>query len=167
MFSNHDDVGADKFVTTDSEGEKFYESRSLESWHDTIHGLISSGNGYSGQMGNPAIAAFDPIFWMHHNNIERMLCIYQALYPDRFVEPGKKSDRPPMFKRNWRGEQVPDPRIFADDDLYPFINSESKKYYTSTALKDWTKSGFATPGDSNTNDVREEVKAYLLKNYYW
>lgn len=29
---------------------------SLESWHDTIHGLIGTGSQYSGHMGSPSIA---------------------------------------------------------------------------------------------------------------
>lgn len=33
-----------------------------------------------------AVAAFDPIFWLHHANVDRHLALHQALYPDTFVE---------------------------------------------------------------------------------
>ena len=35
---------------------------SLEDIHNNVHGLTGGG----GQMSNPAYAAFDPIFWLHH-----------------------------------------------------------------------------------------------------
>ena len=44
---------------TENTGRPIYQndtSISLESWHDDIHGLIGTGNGYAGHMGDPAIA---------------------------------------------------------------------------------------------------------------
>ena len=35
---------------------------SLEDTHNTVHGVSGGG----GHMGDPAVAAFDPIFWLHH-----------------------------------------------------------------------------------------------------
>lgn len=35
---------------------------SLEDVHNAIHNLTGGG----GQMTNPSISAFDPIFWLHH-----------------------------------------------------------------------------------------------------
>ena len=29
-------------------------------------------------------SAFDPIFWLHHTNIDRLFSIWQAIYPDRY-----------------------------------------------------------------------------------
>lgn len=43
----------------DRTGKPIYQSDtsiSLESWHDDIHGLVGTGNGYRGHMGNPAVA---------------------------------------------------------------------------------------------------------------
>ena len=36
---------------------------SLEGIHNNYHGLLG---GDFGHMGRPPIAAFDPVFWMHH-----------------------------------------------------------------------------------------------------
>lgn len=33
------------------------------------------------------VAAFDPIFWFHHANIDRLIALWQAVYPDTYVEP--------------------------------------------------------------------------------
>ena len=59
-FATHNviDPQTDKPVL-DEDGDPIWQndtSVSLESWHDTIHGLIGTGVRYGGHMGNPAIA---------------------------------------------------------------------------------------------------------------
>ncbi|EPS42856.1 hypothetical protein H072_3102 [Dactylellina haptotyla CBS 200.50] len=58
---------------------------SLESVHDTIHGTVGSG----GHMGFVPYAAFDPIFWLHHTNIDRLFAIWQGINPQNFVVNGR------------------------------------------------------------------------------
>jgi tyrosinase len=36
---------------------------SVEGFHDQYHGIIG---GFAGHMSYPPIAAFDPVFWLHH-----------------------------------------------------------------------------------------------------
>jgi tyrosinase len=60
---------------------RFYDS--LESIHGQIHGLV----GKNGHMGVVDFAAFDPVFWLHHCNVDRLFAIWQALNPTRFVIP--------------------------------------------------------------------------------
>jgi tyrosinase len=58
---------------------------SLESIHDSIHGYV----GGSGHFGTISVAAFDPIFWLHHCQIDRLFALWQAVYPNVYVpEPG-------------------------------------------------------------------------------
>lgn len=33
--------------------------------------------------------AFDPIFWLHHTNVDRMLSLWRAMNPDAWVTPGR------------------------------------------------------------------------------
>jgi len=59
-FSTHNviDPGTDK-PKIQGNGDPVYQTDtavSLESWHDKIHGLIGTGQGYGGHMGDPAIA---------------------------------------------------------------------------------------------------------------
>ncbi|KAI0777961.1 hypothetical protein BC629DRAFT_620630 [Irpex lacteus] len=54
---------------------------SLEQIHNNIH------NKTGGFMGDVPIAAFDPIFWMHHANVDRILAIWQAIHPSLWVTP--------------------------------------------------------------------------------
>lgn len=56
---------------------------SLENMHDAIHSLV----GQTGHMAYLPYAAFDPIFWLHHTNVDRLFAIWQAIYPDSYTTP--------------------------------------------------------------------------------
>ena len=75
QFSNHtwDQIHPDQGTLT-----------SLEGIHDTIH-VDVGGNGH---MADPGVAAFDPIFWLHHCQVDRLLALWQAVYPTTYVSPG-------------------------------------------------------------------------------
>ena len=47
---------------------------SLETIHNGIHGNVGNG----GHMGIPDFAAFDPIFMMHHANVDRLFAMWQG-----------------------------------------------------------------------------------------
>ena len=55
-------------------------SDQCESIHNTIHRQIGR------TMGNVAWAAFDPIFWLHHANIDRLIAMYQVIYPRNLLQ---------------------------------------------------------------------------------
>ncbi|KAI9443337.1 photo-regulated tyrosinase [Lactarius indigo] len=69
-FSNH------------TPGDGGSASNSLEAIHDEIHGYIG------GQMGDPAVAGFDPIFFLHHANVDRLLSLWSAVNPGVWVTRG-------------------------------------------------------------------------------
>ena len=54
--------------------------------HDLIH------NSVSGNMGSPATAALDPIFWLHHANIDRLWKIWHRRNPAVHLDPTDNSD---------------------------------------------------------------------------
>ncbi|RMZ86852.1 hypothetical protein DV736_g5924, partial [Chaetothyriales sp. CBS 134916] len=54
----------------------------IENVHNNIHNSVG---GY-GHMADPTMAGFDPIFWLHHANVDRQLAMWQALYPDSYVQ---------------------------------------------------------------------------------
>lgn len=54
--------------------------QSLENIHNTIH--LNVG----GDMTYLWIAAMDPIFFLHHANVDRLFAIWQAIYPDAWIE---------------------------------------------------------------------------------
>ncbi|KAI4914795.1 hypothetical protein J4E90_004829 [Alternaria incomplexa] len=78
MQANYLDV-SNSMVEMSTEGAI---PNSLESVHDTLHNAIGRG----GHMYDAAYSAFDPIFWLLHTNVDRLLAIWQDLHPDSFVE---------------------------------------------------------------------------------
>ncbi|EPS45952.1 hypothetical protein H072_53 [Dactylellina haptotyla CBS 200.50] len=58
---------------------------SIEGVHDTIHGTVGSG----GHMGWVDVSAFDPIFWLHHTNIDRLFAIWQGINPSSYQLSGR------------------------------------------------------------------------------
>ncbi|ETN37390.1 uncharacterized protein HMPREF1541_08381 [Cyphellophora europaea CBS 101466] len=54
---------------------------------ENIHGNIHNIVGGNGHMLYPEISAFDPIFWLHHANVDRLLAMWQILNPASYFTP--------------------------------------------------------------------------------
>jgi tyrosinase len=53
----------------------------LESIHNNIHIKFAPGH-----LMPTSVAAFDPLFWLHHANVDRQIALHQALYPNTYLE---------------------------------------------------------------------------------
>jgi tyrosinase len=53
----------------------------IEQPHDNLHGYIG------GHMAAPETAAFDPVFWLHHANVDRQWALWQLRHPDAIQHP--------------------------------------------------------------------------------
>lgn len=71
---------------------------SLETPHGTIHVAV----GGNGDMGDVSRAAFDPIFWFHHCNVERLLYSWQKMNP-RLLPKDTNASLAPFPPRNQHG----------------------------------------------------------------
>lgn len=64
---------------------------SVEGIHNTIHDYIGTNNttmqggGQWGNMTDVQASSFDPIFWLHHVNCDRLTAIWQALNPNCII----------------------------------------------------------------------------------
>lgn len=56
---------------------------SAESIHDVIHNNVGQG----GSMTYLEFSAYDPIFWLHHTMMDRILALWQELHPESYVQP--------------------------------------------------------------------------------
>ncbi|KAL2039327.1 hypothetical protein N7G274_007995 [Stereocaulon virgatum] len=101
---------------------------SAESLHDKLH--LWCGGGYFGEpahghMSWVPVAAFDPIFWLHHNNVDRLFAIWQTLHP--------KSEN----KKNWF-----DDKARAQEGLLPFRKNEDGEYWNSDDVYETADLGY-------------------------
>ena len=76
QFSNHGDL-----IKGESD-ENYGHYSSIEVVHDSVHEAIG---GTGGHMAYPDIAGFDPIFFLHHANVDRLVAIWQACHPDVWI----------------------------------------------------------------------------------
>ncbi|KPI40958.1 Tyrosinase [Cyphellophora attinorum] len=106
---------------------------SIEGLHNGYHNYLGNG----GQMSDPAVAAFDPVFWIHHCQIDRIYAIWQAshpnewdsgvgkefLYPFRYPQPTSKH-------KYWT---VDDARYTSTSLGYTYVDAE---FPTAQAVRD-------------------------------
>lgn len=95
-------------------------SNDLENIHNTVHVQVG------GNMVFVSRSAFDPIFYLHHTNIDRLMAMYQATHPGVTLTPQRRS---PTFALGGAGQ----------DDLntllYPFRHPNRNQ---------WTSNDVAT-----------------------
>ena len=109
-----------------SQSDTSYDS--LESIHDVIHNLAG---GMQGHMTYIPFSAFDPIFFLHHANVDRIFAMWQALYPSSWITPSKaiaasyttkigdtqdsKTALTPFYQKEdgtfWDSDSVRDPKV--------------------------------------------------------
>ncbi|KAI1169452.1 tyrosinase domain protein [Nemania sp. FL0916] len=106
----------------------------LEAIHNNIHNWV--GGFYykrpgpdswklwgAGHMSNVPVAAFDPIFWLYHCNIDRLAAIWQALNWDKYFDDPASSG-------------------CLNVDLAPFHKDDKGISYTSNDVRDWRSLNF-------------------------
>ncbi|KAK7417453.1 hypothetical protein QQX98_004573 [Neonectria punicea] len=118
----------DEFASTGSSGV------SLEQIHNTIH--WDGACGY--QFVDADFAAFDPLFMLHHTNIDRLWAYWQ------FIRPGEAS-----FKSSYQGSARFNTRegttITPNSPLQPFF-SASGKFHTSASVASIKGFGYTYEG---------------------
>ncbi|KIM27071.1 hypothetical protein M408DRAFT_173274 [Serendipita vermifera MAFF 305830] len=133
---------------------RYYDS--LESIHGQIHGFVGGGTRIrmGGHMSIPDFAAFDPIFWLHHCNVDRIFALWQALRPDEYVTPmanpdGTWTTRPGTIEN-------------VDSPLTPFRISENR-YWTSADARDTRSLFYTYPELAKWADLDPVTKAARLR----
>jgi len=126
-FSNH------------TSGDGGSTSNSLEAIHDGIHVDVGGG----GHMSNPATAAYDPIFFFHHCNVDRMLQLWSALNPDVWVSPSSSETGTFTIPASTQVDE--------NTPLTPFRNTQTT-FWASSATRDTSPLGYSYP-DFNGVDL--------------
>lgn len=128
---------------------------SLESLHNDLH---EWGGGKFGHMAEPSVGAFDPFFWLLHNNVDRMLELWIGLHPKE--------------ARDW---------IENDSDavipLIPFRKDQGEHYHTAQSVwrvedfgytypetQRW-KPKYKTDGKFDENKLATDLAQLMNKKY--
>ncbi|KAK3724436.1 hypothetical protein LTR37_001060 [Vermiconidia calcicola] len=121
---------------------------SLEALHDVIHGFLGS----NGHMTFLDYSAFDPAFFLHHAMMDRCFALWQALYPDSYVEPMAAIQQTFTIKVG----DVKD----ENSALEPFFSNRDRDYWTSASIRSTQTFGYTYPelvGNANISSVKEAI----------
>ncbi|KAF4990549.1 hypothetical protein FGRMN_8410 [Fusarium graminum] len=151
---------------------------SLEYIHNNVHN-ITGGFDFDqskgvGHMSDVPVAAFDPIFWLHHCQIDRLLAIWQALYWDLWWDSEEPENPDPNPEEPYEPDATP------NDLLEPFhtkSNGSQTDVWTSNDVRNWTKLGYQyddldpkpsalnDDGTLNEEQYKIELDSYIHKTY--
>lgn len=126
---------------------------SFESVHDVIH--FYSGGESGGHMYYLDYSAFDPIFWLHHTNVDRLINMYQYIVPDTYVANGNINN--PMAQ--WNVGEAKN----GNSPLKPFTKSTWGDYFTSNDVKETRTLGYYYP---ETSDRSYDQVARAVSSLY-
>lgn len=127
-------------------------SNSLEGIHNTIHttaGGPGAGGVSGGHMTYLPLASFDPLFWIHHCNVDRLFALWQTIHPNSY---GGSQVAP---HNTWTIQSGSTQN--ADSPLMPFRRA-SGSYWTTNQVSNWaTTFRYTYPeflaGDGSRNSV--------------
>ncbi|KAI1300345.1 hypothetical protein F5Y03DRAFT_386082 [Xylaria venustula] len=140
-FSNEGWIGQSNNGTYDS----------IESLHDSVHTI---GGGGWGHLAIIAYSAFDPLFFLHHANVDRIFAMWQVIHNDTYVIPTAAT----YATHTQNQGAVEDIRT----PLKPFFVNDTS-FWTSDMVRDLEIFGYTYA--EVANKTREEVVAAVNRLY--
>ncbi|KAM0740987.1 hypothetical protein ACQRIT_003844 [Beauveria bassiana] len=132
-----------QFATMDSTGN------SLEAIHGSIHWDAAC----QGQFLTVEFTGFDPLFMMHHTNVDRLWAYWQVMHPDQQLFSGEYLSKP-----RWATPE--NTTITTKSPLQPFRRTETE-FHTSETVQSIHDLGYSYPGlefrSTNWDEMRAEV----------
>lgn len=123
----------------------------FETLHDGLHNVFGLGH-----MGIVEVSAYDPIFWFHHANMDRIISLYQYRYPETWVEDAAQARGTfAVAKGAVEGPASP---------LAPFHMNALGDMWTSTTSRNWTSFGYTYP-ELMSNPSNQTFTSTLNKLY--
>ncbi|PQE08166.1 hypothetical protein CJF31_00008268 [Rutstroemia sp. NJR-2017a BVV2] len=131
------------FVTMASAGS------SIESPHGTVHVYVGGAYGHMSML---SYSAFDPIFWLHHANVDRITALYQAMYPGKYISAMADAYGTYTIPPNTIDTQL--------SPLKPFAIS-STTFHTSTSARSLSAFGYSYPEITDWNQTASQLTSYV------
>ncbi|EME41685.1 hypothetical protein DOTSEDRAFT_73923 [Dothistroma septosporum NZE10] len=159
MFSTCDDYLA--FSNDASSSAEASCAISLEAVHNTVHGTLggpASGSVSAGHMTYLPLAGFDPVFWLHHVNVDRLFALWQTLHPDSY---GATQTAP---HTTWAIEQGSTQGV--DSPLEPFHKDTAGDFWTTSDVRDWSSTFHYTYPEFVSTDGSQSAISGIVNSLY-
>jgi tyrosinase len=124
-------------------GSQLSSGNSLEAIHGNVHVAVAAfSNNY--HMADLGYAAFDPIFWLHHTNVDRLWAMWSVLNPNSYL-PASTTDQYGTFSINPGSQDTPTTSLIPFWHATNYYNSNSARGtrtfgYSYTEINDWAQS---------------------------
>ncbi|KAI1812818.1 common central domain of tyrosinase-domain-containing protein [Poronia punctata] len=116
----------------------------LEYVHNNIHNWTGGfGGSFTGHMAEVPVAGFDPIFFFHHCNVDRLFALWQDVNQLSDKNWFDKEDDQLTDDGNWSNKEheLDTPLTY----LSPFHRDTKSTYFTSDDVRDFKKYGYTYP----------------------
>ncbi|CAI6323107.1 unnamed protein product [Periconia digitata] len=123
----------------------------IESIHNPIHIAF-----FPGHMSPASVSAFDPAFWFHHANVDRQIALWQAVFPETYLESCDAGSGTWTIERG----QLLD----ADSPLTPFHKNAAGDFWTATNSRNINDMGYTYPELAN-NPSNASIVAAIKAQY--
>ncbi|KAF6810967.1 tyrosinase precursor [Colletotrichum sojae] len=130
LLSNYKDYGpfSNKYWGTATNRSQF---DSVEALHDAMHVLV----GNRGHMYYIQYSAFDPVFFLHHTMADRIVALWQALYPNSWVTSQVAMEHSFTMPSGTVQDMF--------TDLKPFFANNSGAFWNSAMARETTPFGYS------------------------
>ncbi|KAK3296423.1 common central domain of tyrosinase-domain-containing protein [Chaetomium fimeti] len=115
----------------------------LEFIHNNIHNWTGGLSGFTGHMGQVPVAGFDPIFFMHHCNVDRQFALWQALN-EQNAENWFDNLQPP-YDDDGTWNIPPETIDTPQTALAPFHKNSQGDFFNSDDVRKWIPLGYSYP----------------------
>ncbi|CAG8437097.1 2127_t:CDS:2 [Scutellospora calospora] len=127
---------------------------SLEIVHDDFH--LATG-GLGGHMAYIDLASFDPLFFFHHVNVDRLFALWQEVFPDSWI--------PKLATLNGSYTDEINKIVDENTDLTPFRKTKTE-FWKSSDVRDMKKLGYTyLEVEKFKGQDPKKLQAYLLELY--
>lgn len=130
-------------------------ANSLETIHNTVH-TLAGGAGSDGVSGGHLtylpLSSYDPVFWLHHTNVDRLFALWQTINPDSFVPTATAPHSTWVIPSG--------ATLNGDYPLEPF-NKDASSYWTSNEIRDWTQLGYTYPEFTTSKGDKSSIATYI------
>lgn len=149
------------FSNTANNGGATSCTTSLEGIHNTVHTLTGGqpNNTYTaGHMTYLPTASYDPVFWLHHTNVDRLFAFWQTLHPNSY---GASQSAP---AGTWTIAQGTG--LNADSPLTPFYRDTAGHFWTTNEVKNWGQTfKYTYPEYVDSDGSAAAIASYVNKLY--
>lgn len=123
---------------------------SIEIIHGNVHVAVGGSRGH---MTILAYSAFDPIFMLHHCQVDRLFAMWQAIHPDSWIPAEGEANQAGTYTIPYGQVET------SSTPLTPFYSNTKGDFWTSDSARALPQWGYSYPEISDWDQTAEQLTA--------